>query len=424
MPDALSLPAARACWARRQGLGTTPLSPQQLLSPSDLAGVVASTGWLRTLGGVDVYLALRARVPGLRASDLDAAVTASELCVTPAVRGCIYLVPRQHLPLCLRLAETEWRRGADRDLQKTGVSWREVEDLAEAVYGALAAAPLSPEGLRKSLPKEAVRSLGEVGKKVGLSSPLPVALRWLEFAGRIERSLPGGRLDSERYLWRRPTRSPFAGADLPPDDAGRHAALARIFFAHHAPASDREFAEWSGLTLGQVRAAIAALPELVPVTIPGHAEQAYAHAEDLRPAAPVGQDGAPHFLPFADNLLLIHGGLGALCDPAEHERKVPLWGGRGSSERIGDARHASLRAIVYGGQLVGFWELSPKSGRIAYFTFDSARGAGGPAADGLQRAALQTQRFLLDELGHGRSFSLDTDGALDSRAGLIEGMAG
>lgn len=424
MPDSLSLPAARACWARRQGLGGSPPSPSLPLSPDELAGVVARTGWLRTLGGVDVYLALRARVPSLRAADLDAAVTASELCVTPAVRGCIYLVPRQHLPLCLRLAESEWRRGADRDLQKTGVSWREVEELGEAVYGALASAPLSPDGLRKSLPKEAARSLGEVGKKVGLSSPLPVALRWLEFAGRIERSLPSGRLDSERYLWRRAARSPFARTDLPTDDAGRHAALARIFFAHHAPASDRELAEWSGLTLGQVRAAIAALPELVPVTIPGHAERAYAHAEDLRAAAPGEPSGAPHFLPFADNLLLIHGGLGSLCDPAEHDRKVPLWGGRGRGERIGDARHASLRAIIYGGRLVGFWELSPTSGRITYFIFDSARGAGGPAADGLRQAAEQTQRFLLDELGHGRSFSLDTDAALDTRAGLIEGMAG
>ncbi len=419
MPVSLSLAAARACWARRQGLLED--------SPSlrDPAQVVASTGWLRTLGGVDVYLALRARLPSLRATDLDAAVVAGELCVTPAVRGCIYLVPRQHLPLCLRLAEVEWRRGADRDLKKTGVEWREVEVLGEAVHAALVGGPLSPEGLRKALPEGAVRSLGEVGKKVGLSSPLPVALRALEFAGRIERSLAGGRLDSERYLWRRVSR-PVPFAAVPKSEADRHIALSRIFFAHHAPASDRELADWSGLTLGQVRAAIAALPELVPVTIPGHAELAYALPDDLRAEpAPKGEGNVPlHFLPFADNLLVIHGGLAALCDPAEHDRQVPLWGGRKGSERLGDARHASLRAIVVGGQLVGFWELSPTSGRVVHSLFKSAPRASGLGATALRQAADDTRRFLLEELGHGRSFSLDTDAALDTRATLIGELSG
>ncbi|HNN98248.1 MAG TPA: crosslink repair DNA glycosylase YcaQ family protein [Pseudomonadota bacterium] len=423
MPVSLSLAAARVRWARRQGLIES--------SPSlrDPTQVVLSTGWLRTLGGVDVYLALRARLPSLRAADLDAAVSAGELCVTPAVRGCMYLVPRQHRPLCLRLAEVEWRRGADRDLKKTGVEWREVEALGEAVHAALAGGPLSPEGLRKALPEGAVRSLGEVGKKVGLSSPLPVALRWLEFAGRIERSLAGGRLDSERYLWRRVSR-PLPDAAVPDSEADRHIALARIFFAHHAPASDRELADWSGLTLGQVRAAIAALPELVPVTIPGHAELAYALPDDLRAAlpdhpVPVGaESSALHFLPFADNLLVIHGGLAALCDPAEHDRQVPLWGGRKGSERLGDARHASLRAIVVGGQLVGFWELSPTNGRVVHSLFKSASRASGLGAAALRQAADDTRRFLLEELGHGRSFSLDTDAALDTRAQLISELSG
>jgi len=54
-----------------------------------------------------------------------------------------------------------------------------------------------------------VRSLGEKGKKLGLSSTLPPALRTLEFEGRIERTLEGGRLDSERYLWRLPARERF-----------------------------------------------------------------------------------------------------------------------------------------------------------------------------------------------------------------------
>jgi hypothetical protein len=49
----VDLSRARAFWHRRQGLAE-PVG-------GTLEEVVTSTGWPRTLGGVDVYLAVRAR---------------------------------------------------------------------------------------------------------------------------------------------------------------------------------------------------------------------------------------------------------------------------------------------------------------------------------------------------------------------------
>ena len=78
----LSLVEARQVFVAAQGF---PVQPGR-----SVASALEETGFVRTLGGVDVYLEVRARVPGLKRVDLEAAVAAGEAQVTPAVRGCIY----------------------------------------------------------------------------------------------------------------------------------------------------------------------------------------------------------------------------------------------------------------------------------------------------------------------------------------------
>lgn len=72
----ITLARARAHWHARTGLAA-PLS-------GDPDEVVARTGWVRTPGGADVYLAMRARVPGLSRKALDGLVEQSRLRVTDA----------------------------------------------------------------------------------------------------------------------------------------------------------------------------------------------------------------------------------------------------------------------------------------------------------------------------------------------------
>ncbi len=90
----LSLEHARRVAVAAQGLARSPTG--------GLAAAVEATGFVRTLGGADVYLALRARRPGTSRAGLDGAVERGELQVVPAARGCIYLVPRRDVPAALR----------------------------------------------------------------------------------------------------------------------------------------------------------------------------------------------------------------------------------------------------------------------------------------------------------------------------------
>ena len=62
----LPLERARAFWHRRQGLAEP--------GKGNLEEFLAATSWPRTLGGVDVYLAVRARMPGMRRQEMDEAV--------------------------------------------------------------------------------------------------------------------------------------------------------------------------------------------------------------------------------------------------------------------------------------------------------------------------------------------------------------
>src|SRR2546427_522208 len=80
--------------------------------------------------------AARAGVPGLRRADLDRAVEEERVQVLPAVRGCIYLVPRVHAALALRVAEEPHTTRLERELEKAGSSMKEVEAAGKAIVKA------------------------------------------------------------------------------------------------------------------------------------------------------------------------------------------------------------------------------------------------------------------------------------------------
>src|SRR5687768_904400 len=108
MANSLTLDQARALWWHKQGLAGT--------TKGSVASVVGSTGWLRTLGGTDAYLAARARKPKLKRADLDAALVSGALRVVPAARGCIYVVPDRVVADLMALNVTPWRTTTEKDL--------------------------------------------------------------------------------------------------------------------------------------------------------------------------------------------------------------------------------------------------------------------------------------------------------------------
>jgi hypothetical protein len=266
------------------------------------------------------------------------------------------------------------------------------------------------------------RSFGERGKKVGLSSPLPVAVRDLEMRGVIERTLEGGRLDTDRYLWR------LAHVDdgwtpavhVPDEEVERWAELARIFARSAGPTSTADFATWAGLAQRDARAAIERAG-LAPVTVEEYAEEAWVSPEDVaaltRPAELSSQVA---MLSFEDNYLVAHGGPRWVVDPAQWSRPVQQWG-TSKPGTLGQAAHISTRTFTVGDQLAGVWELDPDAGQVLWAPFAPlAR----PARETLDRLASETARFLLEELGHARSFSIDTEAEVRARAAEVARMAG
>lgn len=434
----VSLDQARAFWFARQALAV----PAPAGEPA--ADVVARTGWVRTVGGAEGYIAAHARRAdgaGTRA-ELDAAAARRDLVLTPAVRGCIYIVPRRDAGLALAVAADQARGRTVADAAKAGVTAAELADVGAAVVDALAGGPLTTDGVRRALPDGVVRGLGEAGKRAGVSSPLPPALRLLEFDGRIVRQPEGDRLDTERYRWRLAGDGAMGdgaavgdgrgvgGGDgegttgsAPADRAALAAALAARFFAFAGPASRDDFAAWSGLTKRDADAAVtaaAAAHGLAPVAVDGYAEVAWLPAVDLDDLTAAGPGERVALLGFEDNFTALHGPIGTVVAPRHHDVVVAQWGRLGPT-RLGEARHAHQRAIVSGGAVAGWWAYDPAAGAVVTATFEPLPPAQTVA---LARAADDVGRLLRDDVGHGRMSSIDSEAAVAERAAGVRAMAG
>lgn len=385
----------------------------------DARDVVTRTGWLRTLGGIDVYLAVRARSSDVQRTDMDRTVADGALRVSPAARGCIYLIPEAHLPLALAHARSLWRPRTTRELDKAGTSWSEVADIAEAVLAVAARGPLTTAEIRRGLPAGTVRGLGVAGRRVGLSSPLPVALRELEFTGRLERTLADGRLDTERYLWRvvpGGRESAIVGYDA---EDRRMAELCQLFLRVAGPATVAQMTTWIGVSQRAVKAALAKLP-VVPITVRDAAQPTHVALSEDVAALKDGLQVAQHFtfLPFEDPLIVTHGGPRVFIAEQFWQYPVDSWGGSRPTT-LGQARHVGQRPLLHGDRLIGFWEYDADDEHVVCGLFEPLSRRDNRA---LQEARTGLYEFVRDQLGHARSFSLDTTDAVRGRAQVLRAM--
>ena len=402
MADTLTLAQARALWWSKQGFGGT----------APLASLIGNSGWLRTLGGADVYLAARARKHRMKRGELDATIASGELRVVPAARGCIYVVPASVVGNLLALNADPWLKDTERDLAKLGSSMAVLEAMAKPVLAALAT-PMTTEAVRAALPDGSIPSFGEAGRKIGLSSPLPLVLRLLEFDGRIERTLAGGKLDSDRYLWRKAEwRVPSAAKD----PASQLAIVVGAFLDFAGPCTLGHIAAWSKRAQRDLRPVLDQLGAK-PVTIDGVGE-AWARHGDVGAAMRAPEPRGFALLAFEDNYLVNHGGPAAVTESRHHEITVDIWGGN-KPETIGEANHVLSRTIVLDGFVAGVWEVDPRANAAVWHTFDPAPKQLVAKLDELTDDAA---RFLLDDIGHARAYTLDTMALVQERADRIAGL--
>ncbi|MEV7024986.1 crosslink repair DNA glycosylase YcaQ family protein [Kitasatospora sp. NPDC093558] len=384
----------RAWWSHRQWLDRPhPGVPA--------AEVLAATGWARSVGGAAPYLGLFARA-GLGRAAVDAAVARLEVHELPAARGCTYVLPAADFALGLaagaaapaaELASAEKHLGVGRD---------EVEKLCLAIERVLSEAePLDPTSIREAV-GDAVRPLGEAGKKRGVSTTLPLALGLMQSRGRIRRVAVNGRLDQQRYG--------YVGWDQPV--AGGTVDLARRYFSWAAPATLRHFRWFSGFSAATARRAVTEAG-LVPLA-PG--SEFLMPPELLDEYAEFRIPAKPHYTLLAgiDGIHLLHRDLARLLDPADAARPLPA--GRAGRSFGGEA-DPQTHVVLDRGRIVGLWEYDTERAEIVHLPFV-------PPDDALREAVARTEAFVRDELGDARGFGLDSPKSRAPKVAALRAMAG
>jgi hypothetical protein len=374
----------RAWWSHRQGLDGS-------LEGKSAAAVLQRSGWARSVGGVGPYLTLFSRA-GIGREEADAAVARLEIHELPSARGCTYVVPASDFAIALKVARAlsgeEMKTAA-----KLGVTEKEIDKLCDAVLKALAKGPLDPDGIRDAT-GSASRSLGEEGKRKGLTTTLPIALGRLQVEGHIRRVPTNGRLDQQRYQYTLWKPSPMAGDARSEDDA--YESLARRFFRWVGPARLAEFQWFSGLGAKAVKEVVASL-KLVPI---GPESDRLLLPDEVDAFHSFKVPAKPHFVLVSslDALSATRREVETLVASADRQRKVQIDKKVGP---LGGFYDLPNHAIFDRGRLIGLWEYDTESQSIVWVTF-------GIRDKMLDAAVKNTEAYVRDQLGDARSMSLDS----------------
>jgi hypothetical protein len=390
----------RAWWSHRQGLDGS-------LKGKTAAEVLEQSGWARSVGGVSPYLTLFSRA-GISREAADAAVAKLEIHELPAARGCTYVLPTSDFALGLKVGEAF--SGAEMKIaHKLGVTDKEIDKLCAAVLKALANDPLSPDDIRDAT-GNASRNLGEEGKKKGMITTLPVALGKLQASGDIRRIPGNGRLDQQRYQYTLWQPNPLTRFKLPKEEA--YVELARRYFGWIGPATVAEFQQFAGLGVKDSKVAVDAL-KLVPAE-QGSDRLMFAEDRDKLHSMKIPTKARYSLVGSIDSHLLLRRNLSLLVDEAD-TRRLEM------KDVIAKAGEGLLdlpdHAILDRGRVVGLWEYDVESESIAWSSF----GIGDKA---LSSAVEETAKYVREQLGDARSFSLDSPKSRAPRIQVLRKSAG
>ncbi|MEA2552463.1 MAG: hypothetical protein QOJ65_639 [Fimbriimonadaceae bacterium] len=375
----------RAWWFSRQGLDNSSGQPA--------AAVLEHTGWARSVGGANPYLTLHARGVDSR-EEIDKALANKDIHELPSARGCTYVVPKAHYALALKVGQPS---GDPQDVATAkkflGVTEEEIRKLEEKVLGALEKQEQDPKQLKDAV-GDAVRSLGDEGKKRGMTTTLPMALGRLQNDGRIRRVSTDGRLDNQRYRYAIWKPSPLDGNSLSQEQA--FTELARLYFKWIGPASLANFQWFSGLGVKAAKAAVEPL-NLGPIEAGSDLLMLQEDADAFR-AFKAPADERIALIGSLDGLLHLRRDVANHVDEADQEQKMQ---GDKALYKLGFVQDLSSHGIVDRGRLIGIWEYDTDASEVAYRTFS-------PATAAVKKAVEKTQSFIRDQLGDARSFSLDS----------------
>ena len=374
----------QAWWSHRQGLDGSleSATPEEVLTRS---------GWARSVGGVGPYLSLFARA-GTSREDADKAVKDIQIYELPSARNCTHVVPSADFALALKVGQ-QFNLGDRRLALKLGVTEKEIMSLNKAVLKSLAKGALSPEEIRAAS-GDASRSLGDEGKKKGMTTTLPLSLGELQSSGAIRRVPMNGRLDQQRYLYTLWQPNPLKNDSLTYEAA--YTELAKRFFMWIGPATLSQFQWFSGLGVKAGSSAIEPL-KLVPIEkgsdwliLEEDFEAFIKHKPPVKPQIVL--------VSSLDAIHALRRDVRGLLDEKDFDRQVFLEKSRHSAGSLSDL---PSHAILDRGRLIGLWEYDPETKSIAHTHFGLENKA-------LASAIKKTEAYIREQLGDARSFSLDS----------------
>jgi len=389
----------RAYLAHRQGLLEFSTKPNR--------EVLSDVGWVRSVGGHNIYIALHSRNGSTKAQTENDAKN-HQIYEFASARGCTYFLPGDEFQVGIKAGQGINDASAIRTAKtKLGFTDEDLIKLKSGITNALKNGALDTNGIKKEL-CDLIINFGEEGKKAGQTTSLSLGLLSLQGEAKIRRVPKGWALESQSYEYELFQDAPIVDDSYSRDQA--YTDLAQKYWNWIGLASLAQFQWFSGLGVGAAKKATEGL-NLVPVEgteLLIHADNEAEYRNFEVPNKP-----AYRLLTALDSLFLLRREVESLFDPVD-------LAGNGENEKRGGGLVASndLRnhAIVDRGRIVGIWEYETSSQSLVTALFV-------PINDELESEIRRTEAFIRDELGDCRSFSLDSPKSRQATIDALRAMS-
>jgi hypothetical protein len=276
--------------------------------------------------------ALGLRLPGLSEVDIEQAIADRTILRTWPMRGTVHFVPAEDAAWMLRLLSPRVANSYRNVHQKAGLDAATFSKSTDVLTDALQGKQLTRN--------EVYAVLEEAG--ISANHNTPVGSRGLHIVGQLAQE---GLLCFGPRRGKQPTFVLLDQWVANPRILRRDEALAELtrrYFSSHGPATEYDFAWWSGLTVSDARIGLEmAKPHLETETV---RDQAYWFARSTTSAIRKSSRAA-HLLPAYDEYTVAYKDRRALLDP-KNRRAANV---RGTYDIL-------RPVIVIGGRVVGTWK--------------------------------------------------------------------
>jgi hypothetical protein len=303
------------------------------VSATDPAEIAQSVAGIQAQEQYGHRLSFRSRSRRLTAADVDRARTEERSLIrTWLMRKTIHLIAAEDAGWMLPLFEPPIERWSRRRLEQLGMPARTQEKALRVIAGALEDEPITRKEARERVTEAGIELNAQTGLHVsGLAVTTGLAIL-------------GSDRGAQTQLVR---RQDWIGEQPPFDRERALAELARRYIGAFAPATDRDFAYWSGLNLGDVRAGLEAIAqELEEVQVGGETMLALRGRLPRLPKA-----GQVRMLGMFDTYLLGYKDRSFTAGDEHHET-------------VSDRGGGIYPVILRDGVVLGGWRMSRRAGNL------------------------------------------------------------